>query len=90
MPLTYLQRIAETPAPTFAEGARADLMTHDWEELGFPCQRDGVGNVITRIAPPGTEQKPALLLLAHLLQPKRQRPPRTRQPLLQPLRPAPP
>lgn len=66
MPLDYLQQIAETPAPTFDESERADLVTQLWEGLGYPCERDEVGNVVTRIVPAGTEHKPALLLLAHL------------------------
>ncbi|WP_019010590.1 M20/M25/M40 family metallo-hydrolase [Deinococcus aquatilis] len=66
MPLSYLPRIAQTPAPTFEEGARADLITQLWQELGFTCERDEVGNVLTRITPPGTEGRPALLLAAHL------------------------
>lgn len=66
MPISYIKRIAQTPAPTFDEGRRADLITGLWEELGYPCQRDAVGNVITRIIPPGTEGRPALLVMAHL------------------------
>lgn len=66
MPLSYLVRIAQTPAPTFQEGRRADLVAGLWEELGYPTTRDEVGNVLTRIAPPSTEGQPALLLAAHL------------------------
>ncbi|MFC3834023.1 MULTISPECIES: M20/M25/M40 family metallo-hydrolase [Deinococcus] len=66
MPLSYLTRIAQTPAPTFHEERRADLMASLWEELGYTTERDSVGNVLTRITPPGTEGRPALLLAAHL------------------------
>ncbi|WP_034385753.1 M20/M25/M40 family metallo-hydrolase [Deinococcus sp. YIM 77859] len=66
MPLSYLTRIAQTPAPTFEEGERAALIAGLWRELGYDVVRDEVGNVVTRITPPGTEGKPALLLAAHL------------------------
>ncbi|CAM3575639.1 M20/M25/M40 family metallo-hydrolase [Deinococcus frigens] len=66
MPLAYLARIAQTPAPTFQEGARAELIASLWRELGYPCDIDAVGNVLTRIAPPSTEGHPALLLASHL------------------------
>lgn len=66
MPLDYLLQIAQTPAPTFEEGARADLITRLWEELGYPCERDEVGNVVTRIVPAGAQERPALALLVHL------------------------
>ena len=66
MPLTYLTRIAQTPAPTFAEGERAALIAALWQELGYVVTRDEVGNVLTRLTPPGTEGLPALLLAAHL------------------------
>ncbi|RJF72915.1 M20/M25/M40 family metallo-hydrolase [Deinococcus cavernae] len=66
MPLEYLTRIAQTPAPTFDEAQRADLITRLWEGLGYACERDEVGNVVTRIAPPGTAQRPALAVMAHL------------------------
>ncbi len=66
MPISYLSRIAETSAPTFDETRRAALVTELWEDLGYSCERDEVGNVVTRIVPPGTEGRPALLILAHL------------------------
>ncbi|MBB6015932.1 M20/M25/M40 family metallo-hydrolase [Deinococcus radiopugnans] len=66
MPLDYLARIAQTPAPTFQEGQRAELIAELWRELGYPCEIDAVGNVLTRISPPGTEGHPALLLASHL------------------------
>lgn len=66
MPLRYLTRIAQTPAPTFQEGGRADLVAALWQELGFHPERDEVGNVLIRLSPPGHEGEPALLLAAHL------------------------
>lgn len=66
MPLEYLTRIAQTPAPTFDEARRADLITSLWEGLGYPCQRDEVGNVMTRIEPGGAAGQPALAVMAHL------------------------
>ena len=66
MPLSYLTRIAQTPAPTFQEEKRAELMSTLWTELGYHTERDSVGNVLTRLTPPGTEGRPALLLAAHL------------------------
>ncbi|MFC4638673.1 M20/M25/M40 family metallo-hydrolase [Deinococcus hohokamensis] len=66
MPLSYLVPIAQTPAPTFQEGRRADLVAGLWEELGYSTTRDEVGNVLTRIVPPAAEGRPALLLAAHL------------------------
>lgn len=66
MPLAYLTRIAQTPAPTFQEGARAALMAALWQELGYATETDAVGNVLTRMTPPGTEGRPALLLASHL------------------------
>lgn len=66
MPLSYLKRIAQTPAPTFEEEQRAALMAELWCELGYVVERDEVGNVLVRITPPAREYKPALLLAAHL------------------------
>lgn len=66
MPLSYLKRIAQTPAPTFEEGERAALIADLWRGLGYDVVRDEVGNVLTCLTPPGTEGKPALLLAAHL------------------------
>ena len=51
---------------TFDEARRADLITSLWEGLGYPCQRDEVGNVMTRIEPGGAAGQPALAVMAHL------------------------
>lgn len=66
MPLSYLSRIAQTAAPTFHEGQRAALIAGLWQELGYVAEHDAVGNVLVRLAPPGTDDKPALMLAAHL------------------------
>lgn len=66
MPVSFLSRIAQTPAPTFDEGRRAELIAGLWRELGYVPERDEVGNVLVRLVPPGTEGRPALLLAAHL------------------------
>lgn len=63
MPFEYLSRIALTPAPTFEEAARADLMVELWSALGYDVERDEVGNVIVRAGP--AEGK-ALVLASHL------------------------
>lgn len=63
VPLAYLTRIAQTPAPTFEEQARADLVAGLWQSLGFAPTRDEVGNVVLRLGPP---QGKALVLASHL------------------------
>ena len=63
MPLAYLTRIAQTPAPTFDEEARASLIEELWRGLGHAPVRDEVGNVLLRLGPPEGQ---ALLLAAHL------------------------
>lgn len=61
--ITLLQRICETPAPTFAEAARAALVKSYLETLGFKPEQDEVGNVFCKV-PGGCG--PRLLLAAHL------------------------
>ncbi|MFC4452384.1 M20/M25/M40 family metallo-hydrolase [Deinococcus sonorensis] len=63
MPLDYLTRIAQTPAPTFQEGERALLVADLWRGFGHRVELDGAGNVLARLGP--THGK-ALLLAAHL------------------------
>lgn len=60
--------IAETPAPTGYESARAALMLRGFEAAACTTlRRDHAGNVIVRIAPPHIhESAPALVCLAHL------------------------
>lgn len=66
MPLSYLPRIAQTPAPTFEEGERAALMVRLWTELGYAPELDAAGNVLVKLETPEIAHKPALLLAAHL------------------------
>ena len=61
--LSLLQRICETPAPTFAEGVRADLVAGFFQEAGLESTRDRVGNVVAAI--PGGSGPP-VLVAAHL------------------------
>ncbi|HZJ08764.1 MAG TPA: M20/M25/M40 family metallo-hydrolase [Trueperaceae bacterium] len=56
-------RIAETPAPTFSEGARAELIAGLWSAAGLEPRRDDIGNVIAEV--PGGEG-PLVLMAAHL------------------------
>ena len=63
MPLEYLTRIAQTPAPTFEEGARAELIEELWSSHGTRPERDEVGNVIVRLGP---DDGKALVLASHL------------------------
>lgn len=58
-----LRRICETPAPTFHEAARAQLVAGLLYELGLAPHTDAVGNV-TASVPGGSG--PRLLLAAHL------------------------
>lgn len=60
--------IAETPAPTGYESARAALMLRGFDSAGCTSlRRDHAGNVIARIAPPHiAHTTPSLVCLAHL------------------------
>lgn len=63
-PLTeLLVRIAEVPAPTFAEGARGELISSLWREAGLDPATDERGNVIAEL--PGGSG-PLVLIAAHL------------------------
>ena len=67
MPLEYLSRIAQTAAPTFFEGKRANLLLELWRELGAQTELDAAGNVIARLGPEaGPLNGGALVLAAHL------------------------
>jgi acetylornithine deacetylase/succinyl-diaminopimelate desuccinylase-like protein len=61
--LALLEAICETPAPTFAEAARAELVARLWREAGLEPHFDEAGNVVTRV--PGGSG-PRLLVAAHL------------------------
>lgn len=66
MPLQYLRKIAQTPAPTFAEQERAALILQLWQGLGYQPQLDQIGNVLLKLTPKDCQNKPALLLASHL------------------------
>lgn len=56
-------RICTTPAPTFAEAARAALVVSMFEALGLEAQTDSIGNVLCAVGPADDE---ALVFAAHL------------------------
>jgi tripeptide aminopeptidase len=58
-----LRRVCETPAPTFAEAARGELVAGLLRELGLRPEIDAVGNVVAEV-PGGCG--PRILLAAHL------------------------
>lgn len=70
MPLTpsferlesLLIRITETPAPTFAEHERGDLIERLLRETGAAVERDPVGNVVAHVGGTG----PKVVVAAHL------------------------
>jgi tripeptide aminopeptidase len=57
-----LLEIAQTPAPTFAEGQRASLIASRWASFGLEPHLDAAGNVIAKIGAGGFR----LCLMAHL------------------------
>ena len=61
--IDLLTRIAQTPAPTFQEGARASLLSELWSAAGHRVSIDDVGNVMAKLGP---ERGRALTLAAHL------------------------
>lgn len=58
-----LLEIAETPAPTFSENLRAELIARHWAGFGLRVERDAVGNVIAHVA---GRNKARVALVAHL------------------------
>jgi tripeptide aminopeptidase len=58
-----LTRIAQTPAPTFQEGARAQLLAELWGASGHQVNIDEAGNVVAKLGPTSGR---ALTLAAHL------------------------
>jgi tripeptide aminopeptidase len=58
-----VRTICEVPAPTFAEGARAELLLRLWRAAGLEPRLDRVGNVLADV-PGGTG--PRVVLAAHL------------------------
>lgn len=61
--LELTEAIAQTPAPTFQEGRRAELLARLFSEGGQSPQVDETGNVFVRLGPEGPA---ALCLAAHL------------------------
>jgi tripeptide aminopeptidase len=61
--LEFLQKIAQTPAPSFLEQPRADLILRTWTEFGLSPYLDEVGNVIAKVAGKGAAR---VALCAHL------------------------
>jgi tripeptide aminopeptidase len=57
-----LLEIAQTPAPTFAEGQRASLIASRWASFGLEPHLDAAGNVIAKVGSGGFR----LCLAAHL------------------------
>ena len=58
-----LRRICETPAPTFAEAARGELVAGLLLEMGLSPETDAVGNVVAGVA---GGRGPRILLAVHL------------------------
>lgn len=61
--LELLKQICETPAPTFEEEARANLISSLLREMGLTPVTDAVGNVLAEV-PGGTGQR--VLVAVHL------------------------
>lgn len=55
--------LAETPAPTFSESARAAVVAREWERAGLSPRVDAVGNVVAEV--PGGSG-PVVMVAAHL------------------------
>jgi tripeptide aminopeptidase len=60
---SLLIQIAQTPAPTFQEGARALLLSQLWTQAGHAVTTDEAGNVVAQLGP---QKGKALTLAAHL------------------------
>jgi acetylornithine deacetylase/succinyl-diaminopimelate desuccinylase-like protein len=62
--LSDIVKISQTPAPTFEEGERADLLEHRFREEGVDnVRKDPEGNVVAQIK---NRDVPAVCLTAHL------------------------
>lgn len=59
-----LETITETPAPTFEEGPRADVVARLLQAAGADVERDAVGNVVARLS--RERPRPLVLVAAHL------------------------
>ncbi|MDF9815309.1 M20/M25/M40 family metallo-hydrolase [Streptomyces sp. SPB162] len=58
-----LRRMVRIPSNTGDEDALAGQLVHCMTELGFAARRDGAGNAVGELGPPGA---PLILLLGHL------------------------
>jgi putative selenium metabolism hydrolase len=62
--LTFLRDLVRTPSPSSEEGAVAERIVQEMEQLGFAdVYTDSIGNVVGRI---GRAQGPTLMLNAHM------------------------
>jgi tripeptide aminopeptidase len=61
--LEFLTKIAQTPAPSFLEMPRAELIAQTWASFGLEPSIDEVGNVIAKVA---GKSKTRVALSAHL------------------------
>ena len=61
--LEFLRNIAQTPAPSFLETPRAELIANTWASFGLEPKFDDVGNVIAKVA---GISKTRVALCAHL------------------------
>lgn len=67
MPLSYLKRIAQVPAPTFHEEQRSAFITQLWHELGYQPIQDALGNVMVQLWPKEVDpHQSALMIASHL------------------------
>jgi tripeptide aminopeptidase len=61
--LEFLTKIAQTPAPSFLETPRVELIANTWASFGLQPNIDEAGNVIAKVAGKG---KTRVALCAHL------------------------
>jgi putative selenium metabolism hydrolase len=62
--LAFLRDLVRTPSPSSQEGAVAERITQEMEDLGFAeIRTDAIGNVMGRVGP---VQGPTLMLNAHM------------------------
>lgn len=64
--LSLLHSICETPAPTFAEQARASCLQQLWQAAGLEVRYDAVGNLLTHSSSKHAKHAPHILLVAHM------------------------
>lgn len=61
-----LLELAQTPAPTGAEGRRAELVMRLWTEAGLEPWLDAVGNVLARVPSSSGAGRSLVVVAAHL------------------------